>query len=375
MKKSYAAICVFVLTMALSAGKAAHAEPWTMKEFMISVWGGPRDEAMAGAYRDAHFNTVMAAADKLEMCGRYGLKAIVMSATPEIASQNKDNPNVWGWFVRDEPKEAEYEATAVPVAALHNADPNHPAYVNMVSSYEVDSYLKTVNPRIMSYDYYQWWWGTFMQFFFLDKYRRAAEQQGVPLIVWVEANADPKWEYGKPGAGYLPDNAAKLRQSVFTALAYGAKGIQWFVEPLVFKSAPDKSGLLPELSPAGEDIAKINAELSALGPELMKLKCTGVFHTVPYVYEKKPMPLKDRWASASGKNITVGMFTDGSGGRYAMVVNRDITMKSEATLNFEGKANKISRFDRWKRQWVEESTGDTVKMELNPGDGELVRVE
>lgn len=374
MKKFGILICLLSMAFALFAAAPVCAEPWTMSEFMIAAWGSPGDEAMAAAYRDAHFNTVQTSADKLEMCGKYGLKGIVRGAAPEFAAANKDNPNVWGWFVRDEPKEDEYESTAVPVAALHAADPNHPAYVNMVSSYDVDSYAQIVNPRIMSFDYYQWWWGPSFQFFFLDKYRRAALTRKVPLLVWVEVNADPLWEYGKPGAGYPRDNEPKLRQSVFTALAYGAKGIQWFVESLIFVRTPENT-LSPELSPAGEDVKTINADLEAIGPELIKLESTGVFHTSPPVYEKEPCPTKDRWVKAKGTNLTIGMFKDRSGGRYVMVVNRDITKQNTAHLKFDGQVSRVSRFDRRQRRWVEESKKNTISVALNTGDGELLKIE
>lgn len=375
MKKETALVLLIFLAFSLFVPRPACAEPWTMKEFMISVWGGPANEEMAAAYRDAHFNTVMAASGGVDLCAKYGLKVIVMNATPEIAAANKDNPNVWGWFVRDEPKEAEYAATAVPTAALHAADPNHPAYVNMVSTFPLDSFFETVNPRIMSFDYYQWWWGTYMQFYFLDIHRRMAEKQQVPLLVWVEVNADKLWEYGKPGAGYPADNEAKIRQSVYTALAYGAKGIQWFVESLLFKLAPDGKAAGPVLTRAGEDVKKINAELEALGPELIGLKSTGVFHTPPFVYEKEPLPLKDRWVKVKGREITVGLFEDAAGARYMMAVNRDIANRSKVVLKPDVVITGILRFDRVKRKWVPESSNGIAALEIAPGDGELLKIE
>jgi hypothetical protein len=371
MKIIISAQLLIAIIVTLLSAVPVHAEKWTMNEFMIGVWGGPGDEAMARAYQDTHFNTVMAPIDKLEMCREHGLRVLVMNATPEIAAANKDNPSVWGWFVRDEPKRDQFEETAVPVSKLQEADPNHPAYVNLINNMDLDAFFKIFNPRVLSYDYYQWWWGTWLQFEILERHRREALNHEVPLIVWVEVNADPRWDNGRPGATYLPDNEVKLRQSVYTALAYGVKGIQWFLEGLCFKRDADGKPI-PELYPAGEDVKKINAELEALGPILIKLHSTGVYHTAPAVLTKDtPGP---RWVKAKGASLTIGMF-ENQGVRYVLVVNRDITKPNTARLDFDKTVTRISRFDRLQRQWVDESSGATARIEIKPGDGELFKAE
>jgi hypothetical protein len=358
-----------LVSAAILVAIAAHAD-WKMDPFMISLWGGPVDEATAKTFADAGFNTVMAPYDKLELCRKYGLKAMVMNATPEMAAKHKDDPAIWGWFVRDEPQEKEFKDVAVPVAKLQEADPNHPAYVNLMAWMNLKAYIDTVKPRFLSYDYYQWWWGTQNQFGRLEVHRKAALEAKIPLICWVEANADPRWEWGKPGATYLPDNQVKLRQSVYTALVYGVKGIQWFVESLIFEH--DKAGkMLPKLQPAGEDIKAINGELQALGPTLVKLTSTGVYHTDPVPPGGSAFPA-DLWVQAKGRHLTLGLFTDEAGTSYIMVVNRDITMKRPVTLSFGRPVAEVDRFDRQTRQWV---SMPEARMMLKAGDGELLRVE
>jgi hypothetical protein len=241
----------------------------------------------------------------------------------------------------------------------------------MMSNMDLDAYFEIVNPRFLSYDYYQWWWGSWLHLMILERHRLEAMNREVPLIVWVEANADPRWEKGRPGAGYPPDNEIKLRQSVYTALAYGVKGIQWFVERLFFKRGADGK-LLPELNEAGEDIKKINAELEALGPILVKLHSTGVYHTSPALLTKDT-PGR-RWVKAKGASLTIGVF-ENEGVRYVLVVNRDITKTNNARLDFDKTINRISRFDRLRRQWVDESSDTTTRIELKPGDGELFKAE
>jgi hypothetical protein len=393
--KIYSHILIAIAVMLLSA-LPVHAEKWTMDEFMIGVLGEPGDETMARAYQDAHFNTVRAPIEKLEMCGKYGLKVLVLYASPETAAANKDNPLVWGWYIKDEPKRDVFENMAKRVAAFQARDPNHPSFINMSSRMDLDTYFEIVNPPVLSYDYYQWWWGTSMQFAYLDQNRQAAIKYGVPLVVFVEATADSRWRTGDPDASYLPDNEAKLRQSVYTAVAYGVKGIQWFKDSFIFEHAADGT-LLPQLQQSGEDIKKINEELEALGPILIKLQSTGVYNTAPAVLRMDTMPKKlkvdargvihvspaalrtdilpkNLWVQTKDDNLTLGLFED-SDTRYVMVVNRDITKSNIVRLDFKGTVNKLSRFDRQQGQWVEEPAKNTINLELKAGDGELLKVE
>jgi hypothetical protein len=365
-----------LLALALGAAAASRAE-WKMDRFMISPWGGPTDEASAAAYADAGFNVVMADAGKLDLCARHGLSVLVMSSNPETAARLAGNPAVWGWFVRDEPKDEEFEATAKPVAAFHQADAGHPAYVDLMAWMNLKRYIEVVRPRFLSYDYYQWWWGTENQFGRLEEHRRAALDAGLPLICWVEANADPRWESGRPGATYLPDNPQKLRQSVYTALAYGVKGIQWFVESLIFEK-PAEAGQGPKLTRAGEDIRAINGELQALGPVLVGLTSTDVFHTDPVPAHARAVPA-EAWVNPEGEQMTVGLFRDAGGGRYAMVVNRDTERGHEARLRFGGGVGRVERFDVARRRWVAvgltpDAAGPTVALRLKRADARLLRV-
>ncbi|MGC9316856.1 MAG: hypothetical protein ACP5KN_02325, partial [Armatimonadota bacterium] len=158
----------------------------------------------ARAVADAGFNTVMCPAEHLDLCDQHGLRVIVRDVTPEQARALRDHPAVWGWFVQDEPKEP--PSVADRVCAFHEADPDHPAYVNLMAWHDLDAYIGAVHPRVLSYDYYQWWWNPAHHFGRLEAHRRAALEAGIPLICWVEANADPRWEWGEKGQTRLWDN-------------------------------------------------------------------------------------------------------------------------------------------------------------------------
>jgi len=347
---------------------------WEMSEFMIFLWGGPSENTPAESFAAANFNTVMCVADQLDLCRKYGLKGVVMDATPEMAAKLTEDNAVWGYYVRDEPwNEEQYQSCAQRRAALHQADPNHPGWVNLGGSYQRHKkYIETVQPEVLSYDYYQWWWERKNHFTLLEDYRAAAQAAGIPLICWVEANANPDCHYNGSTCSYLSDNAEKIRQSVYTSLAYGVKGIEWFVgPPLIFRDA--------KLTQAGEDVAAINAELKRLGPILIKLRSVDVFHTAPLPANTRPIS-PDYWVQAKGRDLTVGMFKDATQADYIMVTNQDYQHRRWAVLQFGHTVNSVAKFDKSCGKWSPlpvgtYQDGSIVELIIGRGDGELLRVE
>jgi len=358
--------------LAMVAPPASAAEGWQMDEFMVSGWGAPTDEATAKAFVGAGFNTVMGKVEHLELYRAHGLKAILMDATPEFAAEHQGDEAIWGYYVQDEPKAEEFAPAGERLAALQAADPTHPGYVNLMAWMDLAQYFATVRPRFLSYDYYQWWWGSQHHFGRLAAHRQSALDAGVPLICWVEANADKRYEWGEAGAGYLPDNAAKLRQSVFTALAYGVRGIQWFTTGLVF----GEGGALTE---SGFDVKAINTDVNGLGPTLMGLRSTGVWHTDPVPEGAGGLPEGGRIAAAS-PGLVIGEFVeDATGATCLLVVNRSIESNSTALLTLNGIEARVSALDanppRWTDAGFPDAAGQTeVKLALAPGGGVLLRL-
>jgi len=323
MKRTATFFLAALLLAPLGALHAADAT-WTPDRFMIAAWGGPTNDAQAAAYAEAKFNTVMTRPEQLDLCAKHGLRAIVKEVTPEKAGSLKDHPAVWGWFVKDEPVTKEFVKLAPTVAAFHEADPHHPAYVNLAGWEDLDHYFKTVKPRFLSYDVYQWWGARKPLCGTLERHRVAAEKAGVPYFCWVESDADWRYANGEGRAMYLPDNAAMLRNSVWLALAHGVRGIQWFTGGLVI----DKNG---KRTRSGEDVAAINRELEALGPVLMTLNCEKVYHTAP-VPDQSVKALPDFEFTSSSRDLTFGVFSGPDNLRHVIVVNREVKVGA-ATAN------------------------------------------
>lgn len=345
-------IAISILSVLLLTVPAA--ADWKMSEFMISTWGTPPvadDEEKAKALADAHINVVKWDADKINLCRKYGLKLMVMGATPEMASQLSDNPALWGYYVIDEPEVDKFSGLAKQFKALHKADPDHPAFINLLprAGKYLQKFIEIIQPEIVSYDYYQWWNGCSETGHFekLEQHREAALNAGIPLSCCVEINTKPSAE-GDPGwaCDTTPpsDNAQKLRQSVYTSLAYGVKGIDWFPASHMYEGNSSK------LNQCGKDVVAINTELKLLGPILIKLRSVDVFHTPPFSCSTQKAP-PDYWVHALGAVLVQGMFKDDEGNDFMMVANRNYQYGRKVILRFQRPVKSVEKFNKQTGEW------------------------
>ncbi|MCE5251252.1 hypothetical protein LLG96_13630 [bacterium] len=419
MKRNVAYFLVFVLFFAVPA----RAE-WRMDEFMIFLFGAnnraPDAEQRIRAIADAGFNIIDGDRDKLDLCKKYGLKLLVHGVSPEDAPSTAKHPALWGYHIIDEPLH-NLPALLKLHRAYRAADPDHLDYSNLISlgGEYLSSYMETIQPRILSYDYYQYWWGTNGHFTKLELYRKAALDAGVPLVVFFEVDSSPEALWGSESGkiSYRPDNRERIREGVYTALAYGIKGVEWFWAGMMFK--PGTS----ELNECGKDVAAINAELKVLGPVLMKLHSVDVFHTEPLPRDAKAIP-EEHWIqvfSHGYPGLVLGTFKDDKEIDYAMVCNTNCEGRQIVAMEIRRKfpVAKIEKFDRkngtWiplpiteilseksrnkiaqaydfymysqrtggdnityrdiNERWTEKGSGkQLVEFELAPGDGELFRI-
>lgn len=373
---------LFVYMVAVCANAADPVKPyknmskWRMHEFMISTWGAPTDEASTKLFAETGFNVVMAGPIMLDLLQKYHMKTIAMYVTPETVAKIKNHPAVWGYYVRDEPwNQADYDKVAAEAEAIRKVDRTHPCYVNLGGTMESHgTFMNTIKPDFLSFDFYQWWWRNSFglhHFSRLESYRRAALDADLPLLCWVESSSDPRYEWGVAGATRLPDNPEKLRHSVYTNIAYGVKGIQWFTAGLAFNTAPDGKVTRNQ---AGDDIALLNTELKALGPILIKLTSTEVFHTSPVPATCRMLPLSF-WVTTKNDNVVIGIFKDKENQDYLLVVNRDWENANNIKLTFDSSITGVETFDRDSRKWKSVLKSSKANFNLTMGDGVLLRIK
>ena len=346
IKRFIITLTIFLISLTGSANSQTD-------EFMIfGGWPWLKDadpETVVKILADAGFNVLMGTRNKLDICKKYGIKLIVEDITPEDVPEIKNHPALWGYWIIDEPL---WNMQAVRKVAddFHTADPSHPVYVNLVSrgGNYLKKYMDIVEPEILSYDYYEWWWGTEGHFSKLEKCREAALKTGVPLIRWVEFTATYGFEFQGHDKSRPDDNEARLRRSVFTSLAYGVKGIEWFTARALF----EKDG--KALNDCGRDIKAINADLRALGPHLMKLTSVDVFHTAPLPRDTREVPER-HWvhmAESGYPNLVMGLFQDDRKNDYILMANGNWMFEKLAVLEFREPVESVEKFDKKTGKWV-----------------------
>jgi hypothetical protein len=369
---------------------AQAAAPAPFRAFWIYAWRAPKIdgvEARAKAMAEAGFTVVDAAVDEVDTIARHGLKAMVRTKDPAVAARLASNPAVWGYHLGDEPfPEATFAGIGREFRAFEQAAPRHLPFVNMLSTTGefLRAYMAEARPPLLSFDFYQWWWGSDRYFEKLEQFREAAVRAGVPLAACFEVSANPGVEWGDTSR--LPDNDRRLRQSVYTSLAYGVAGIEWFHADMVFSPGAGA------LTPVGRDVAFINREIAPLGRVIAGLRSVDVFHTAPLPAGTRSLP-KEHWVQTipeeRGAGVVLGMFRDADGRDYALVANRDYRDAQTVVVKLQSKwlgiapwykakqyKYAVDRFDRATGAWTPVASSSSVGFSyvIPPAEGEMFRV-
>jgi len=375
-----AALLCLALLAICPLSSAAQDAAWQPKRFPILLWSNGGDEAYMAILAEAGFTVVMTREEYLPACEKSGLEAIVMppkgeEITPETAKRLASHPAVMGFMFHDEPKPEEIVQRAGTFHALRAAAPGKLIYVNLaVSPKARAALLKELRPQFLSYDWYQWWFGTPTDerkrqgnlYGTLSVHQKASRQTGGPLWVWVEADANTGRGKGKKGER-LGENVVCLRQSVYSNLAGGAKAIQWFNDLIVFNKERT------ELSACGRDVATINREIRHLADVLLPLTFSQTIHTGPCATAVTPeTPVR-----TGTDNILIGVFQTSrpeSSQLVLLVVNKDIHQAAQTRLEFPRPPKSVRRLNKADGSWSNLSNDAGATIPLEPGSGELLEV-
>jgi hypothetical protein len=285
-----------------------------------------------------------------------GIKLLVLplplSAPSSFIGQFKSHPALDGYFIKDEPCVSDFATLTEWIEAIQAFDSDHWCYVNLfplgasssqlgASSYEsyVDSFLNTVPVEILSFDKYPITTSGIASDYYhnLEIISSAAQAKGIPF--WAYALSTAHWSYPIP-------TLTHLRFQIFSNLAYGAQGLQYFTYWL----PPDSSEFHD--SPIDGDgnrtdawyvVQAMNKEIKDLSPVFLGASVVSVEHTGSSI----PAGTTRYMASAPINSLTtsgsdgavVSQLVNGSD-NYLVVVNRDLdstmtlTVSVDTTKNF-----------------------------------------
>ena len=211
----------------------------------------------------------------------------------------------------------------------------------------------------------------------------AWSRPGQPIPLWVFVQLA-----GNRGRRMTP-TPAQIRLQVYAALAYGAQGIMyWTLCP---------SHAVPGYSPAllddrGEPsdrydaVARLNAEVHALGPTLMQLEWVDVGYSAlggqigienDLFTSMKRGPAVVSGEAHSDPACMVAQFRGRQDGAdYLLVVNRDLKRKPTFRVRLGARADSVQLVRRTDGSRIRIGVGlDAIEVrDLPPGTGELYRV-
>jgi len=347
-----------------------------------------RELADAGfTHNLTHFPDADAQAAALDVAQAAGIKIIVycpelVKDPPATVRRFMDHPAVGGWFLRDEPSASDFDTLAKRLAQIEAVDKNqaHLGYINLLPNYAsasqlgtatyeeyVGCFIKTVPVKAISFDNYPVSDGAIRGEWYenLESIAKAASSAKKPFYGFALS-----WGHGR----YPVPTLAQLRLQVYSNLAYGAQGIEYFT----YWTPPQKAGTDFQGGPIGLDgnrtvvydrVKQMNTEIQGLsgvflGAEVLALGHTGKLPKGTRSYEPSA-PIKALNADGGAVVSLLGRATR----RYLVIVNRDFDKPMTLELAWEA-ATAVARVAKDGREFV--LAGDQLRANVEPGDAMIL---
>lgn len=358
----------------------------------ILAWIGPpesetnelryRELAEAGfTHNFSSFANIEAMQKALDVAQATGIKQFIsipeLYAAPEtVAERFKGHPALAGYHLRDEPSAPDFRALAKWVTRIQAIDPVHACYINLFPNYangaqlgtatyqeHLDRFIKEVPVPFISFDHYPVVGSSLRGEWYENLEQVSAAARAAKKQFWAFALAvahDP----------YPIAEIEHLRLQVFSNLAYGAQGIQYFTYWTVksphwnFHQAPiDADGLRTVVY---DRVKQVNTEIRALtkvfhGAEVLRLGHTGKLPRGTSAFEPT-FPIKALKTEEGGAVVSLLA----KGDQLALViVNRDLRSKMPLGVTFDRAANVSEVF---KDGVTRPIVSVEIRAELPPGD-------
>ncbi|MBQ7822942.1 MAG: beta-galactosidase [Bacteroidaceae bacterium] len=308
----------------------------------------------------SHTGTADEVAMQLDTAQLAGIKLIITcreleSETEVAVNRFKNHPALDGYFLRDEPDRSAFAALSEWARKIESVDKKHYCYLNLLPTYAslealktasyreyVSLFIKEVNLPFVSYDHYPVIGDSSLRGDFYENLEIVADESrkaGKPFWAFALATAhDP----------YPIATMASLRLQVYSNLAYGAQGIQYFTyfTPVGtvwnFNHAPITETL--QRSEVYDRVREMNKEIKALSFIFLGAEVRSVSHTGNNIpagtkrLETLPEPFTS--VSSDGKGVLVSEL-ENNGVNYLVIVNRDLNGNQKITVECDDLVSRI----------------------------------
>ncbi|MBP5737747.1 MAG: hypothetical protein J6X38_01500 [Abditibacteriota bacterium] len=370
--------------------------------FPVGFWQPPEkvDEAFFKTLADGNFTLVFSNLGNqwrnLDMAKAVGMKGIVYdypsvlknlndgnrkTTLTNLAATHSKHEALWGYYLCDEARLDQFPDLKKAADYLTAKDPDHPIFANLCGTYApkswigedydayLEKYIEEMSPRMIAFDNYPYLTDKDRPDFYgnLESVRTAALKHSIPF--WSHVLSSTM-------TGYKDPDEAMIRCQVYSALAYGARGIMYYT--LAPSPGKDRQAILNSDGTATElfEVVKaVNGEIKNLAPTLLKLESKEVYHTRAGLPKgTRPMPYSNIISSVTGGRFIISQFADKDGVMYVMLVNKNVEKKANASVSFakEVKVAEIDKDDAGKvGNEITVKVGNVLNVTLKAGDGIL----
>lgn len=308
----------------------------------------------------SHMCTIGEMQASLDAAKDTGVKVLVLTGEmgdqiEDIVKMTQSHPSTAGYFLRDEPTAAWFPELSAIAQRIRAIDDDKLLYLNLFPTYvsldalETKSYadyvrrfIDEVGLGMVSYDHYPVTFDGLRRDFYLNLeiIAREAKRAGVPFWAFALSTAhDP----------YPVPTREALRLQIFSDLAYGAQGIQYFTytTPLGNTQWNFHNGPIDEQDQRSDVyylVKELNERVQGLshvwlGAEVVALGHTGA--RIPFGTQRmKQLPKSIKKIDADGKGLLVSHLCNGKK-EYLMVVNRDLYESQNVKVECARKVQRI----------------------------------
>lgn len=409
MRTIVAACMLLGIVMVFQA--EGQVSPVAPKDFAVMAWGSsPSNPDQLRGMKDAGLNiSGFCQAADLNAVRDAGLTCFLRDewinshTPPNVPSDSEirehfaqlkreigDNPAALGFYLHDEPSAGVMPGLGKLAAGLRQAMPDKWPYVNLfpyrvsperLGTRDYDSYVrmlvKTIGQPFLSYDNYSLVGGQMLDQFYtnLDIVRRLGLETKTPFWNCILANSH---------FNYMEPSDATFNLQVYSTLAYGGRGIQYFTyfAPTIGNyrmAAVDQFG---NRTTTWDMLRRINNQIHALAPTLIHLRSTGVYHYPDVPDQGHPLSESKLIESVEmtqrfvrppvGGRFLVGEFEDERQRPYFLIVNKDLNNSFQFRVRLKQDGRKLIRISPYSGK--EEPFGREMDW-LAPGAGIVFRVE
>lgn len=285
---------------------------------------------------------------QLDLVAEAGIQCLLHSwilSNEEDVKAVMNHPGLGGYSLADEPAKSIYDSLLKMSQRISAVDKKHTCYVNLLPTYafkslgEYRDYVRDFTEKVpldlISFDHYPIVNGELRWDFYANLEIIAEEAKRLNLPFWAFALATAHGPYPVP-------DVASLKLQMYSNLAYGAQGLQYFTywnpttETWNFHVAPIT--LQKKRSSVYDRVREVNQELQARAFVFAHSKVISVCHVgteIPTATKRlAELPPKVTKLDTHDKGAVVSLL-EKNDKRYLVIVNRSLRDEMELTITFE----------------------------------------